>query len=127
MHYTFNDAAGVVADPAVVNVNAVAAESLLVAKSLFTLSKVAGILGNLVVSGTSSVALGQILELRLPNALTGPQGCNAPTLGTKIAVTTVDALGAWAFGATALQATPATAYVYSPTYGACTQVTVTVK
>ena len=33
----------------------------------------------------------------------------------------------FAFSATALQTTPATAFVYSPTYGACTQVTVTAK
>lgn len=127
MSYTFNDAAGVVADPGLVNVNVLAGETLTVAKSLFNLPKVAGALGTIVVDGTSNVALGQLLELRLPNAATGPQGCNAPALGTKIAVTTVGAAGAWAFAATALQSTPSTVYVYSPTYGACTQVTVTAK
>ena len=125
--YTFNDAAGAVADPGVVNINVLPAESLTIGKSLFTLSKVAGILGNIVVDGTSNVALGQVLELRLPNVATGVQGCNAPTLGTKIAVTAVDALRNFTFSATALQTTPATAFVYSPTYGACTQVTVTAK
>ena len=127
INYTFNDAAGAVADPGLVSVNVLAAEALTVGKSLFTLPKVAGTFGNLVVDGVSNVSLGQVLELRLPNAATGVQGCNAPTLGTKIAVTTVGAAGAWAFGATALQTTPATVYVYSPTYGACTQVTVTAK
>ena len=127
MHYTFNDVLGNVADPAVVTVNAVAAEVLIVGKALFSVSKVAGILGNIIMNGTSSVALGQVVELRLPNAATGPQGCNNPALGTKLAVASVSTLGAWAFGATALQAQPATAYVYSPTYGACTQVTVTLK
>ena len=127
MHYTFNDVLGNVADPAVVNVNAVAAEVLTVGKSIFTASKVAGVLGNIIMDGTSSVALGQVVELRLSNAATGPQGCNNPALGTKIAVASVSALGAWAFGATALQTQPATAYVYSPTFGGCTQVTVTLK
>ncbi|MEI6719672.1 MAG: hypothetical protein WCO67_02825 [Betaproteobacteria bacterium] len=127
MQYTFTDNAGVVADRGVVNVNVVAGESLAFGKALFSLSKVAGIFGNIVATGTSTVALGQILELRLPNAATGVQGCNAPALGTRIAVTTVGALGAWAFSATALSATPVTVYVYSPAYGACTQVTVTAK
>ena len=127
MHYTFNDVLGNVADPAVVTVNAVAAEVLIVGKAIFSVSKVVGILGNIIMDGTSSVGLGQIVELRLSNAATGPQGCNNPALGTKIAVASVSATRAWAFAATALQTQPATAYVYSPTFGGCTQVTVTLK
>jgi len=88
---------------------------------------VAGTLGTIVVDGTSNLGLGQIVELRLPNAVTGAAGCNNPSAGTRVAVSSVSATGAWAFGATALQSAPTTAYVYSPTYGGCTQVVVTLK
>ena len=127
MSYTFTDLTGAVADKAVVNVNVLAGETLSIGKALFNVSKVAGVLGSIVIDGTSSVALSHVLELRLPNAATGPQGCNNPTLGSKLAVTSVSATGAWAFGATALQVQPTSAYVYSPAFGGCTQVVVTIK
>ena len=124
MQYTFTDAAGVTADPGVVNVNAVASEQIIVQRARWIAPKTAADLGSVDANGTSSIALGQVLELRLPNAATGPVGCNNPTAGTRIAVTTVPAGGAWSFNATALQTRPATVYVYSPTYGGCTDATV---
>lgn len=124
MHYTFNDASGAVADPAVVNVNAVPSETIAIARARWVAPKTTLDLGTVDSNGTSSIALGQLLELRLPNAATGPAGCNNPAAGTRIAVTTVGAAGAWSFGATALSTRPATVYVYSPAYGGCSQTTV---
>ena len=86
--------------------------------------KKAGQRGTIEAQGASSLALGQSVELRVPNAATGPQGCSNPTAGTRIATTLVAANGAWAFGATALTAKPAAVYVYSPTYGGCIQAAV---
>ena len=123
MAYTFNDRNGVVADQGVVTASVVGAEVLTPVRFRWTAPRLVGQLGTVAGNGTSSVSLGQTIELRVPNAATGPQGCNNPTLGTRIATTTV-AAGVWTFGATALQARPATVYVYSPTYGACTQTTV---
>lgn len=125
-HYTFEDQAGQTADPGAVTVNAVAGETLLLGKGLYNISKKAGITGTVVADGTTSIAQTHLLELRLPNSATGPQGCNNPTAGSKVAVTTA-AAGAWAFGATAVDPQPATAYVYSPAYGACLQFTLTAK
>lgn len=125
--YTFTDATGAVADRAVVSVNAVAGETISVTRALYKVSKKAGTLGNILVDGTSSVGLSHVLELRVANAATGPQGCNKPTLGTQLAVASVGSTGAWTVGATAVQTQPATVYLYSPAYGACTQVAVTLK
>ena len=124
MQYTFTNAAGVTADPGVVNVNVVTSQQIIVQRARWVAPKTAGALGTVDTNGTSSIALGQVLELRLPNAATGPVGCNNPAAGTRIAVTTVPAGGAWSFNATALQTRPATVYVYSPTYGGCTDATV---
>ena len=126
MAYTFNDRNGVVADQGVVTVDVLGAEVLTFQRALWTAPRRAGQLGTVSANGTSSLALGQTIDLYLPNAATGPQGCNAPLLGTKIASTVVVAgpPPAWVFGATALQTRPSTVYVYSPTYKACTQTTV---
>jgi len=126
MSYTFTDMLGNVADRGVVTVGAVAGETLTLGKALFKTSKIAGVVGNLVADGTSSVLLPHVVELRLPNAVTGPQGCNNPTAGNKVAVAQ-SLNGIWAFGATALTNTPSTVYIYSPDYGGCLQATVTVK
>ena len=91
MQYTFTDAAGATADPGVVNVNAVPTEQITVQRARWNAPKTAADLGSVDATGTSTVALGQLLELRLPNAATGPIGCNNPTAGTRIAVTTVPA------------------------------------
>ena len=123
MAYAFNDSNGTAAVPGVVTVNALAAEALTVQRARWTAPKKPGQLGTLDANGTSSVALGQTIELRVPNAATGPQGCSNPTAGTRIA-STVAAGGVWVLGATALAARPATVYAYSPTYGGCAQVTV---
>ena len=127
LQYTFTDVLGQLADPGVVNVSAVTSETLILGKALFKTSKIAGVLGNIVVDGTSSVALSHTLELRLPNAATGPQGCNNPTAGAKVAVTTVGSTGAWAFAATALAVQPSSVYVYSPAFGGCLQAVASIK
>jgi hypothetical protein len=127
MSYTFNDVLGQPADRGVVTVNVVAGESLAVGKALYKASKTAGALGNLVVDGTTSVLLNHSLELRLPNAATGPQGCSNPTAGSKIAVASSGTTGSWVFGATAVKVQPSVVYVYSPAYGGCLQVTVVLK
>ena len=124
MAYTFDDLNGVVADQGVVTVNVLGAEVLTFAKALWKAPAKAGQLGVLSATGSSSIGLGQTVQLMVPNAATGPQGCNAPTLGTLVASTTVTAANAWVFTGSALQTRPATVYVYSPTYGACTQTTV---
>ena len=124
MGYTFTDRNGVAADPAVVTVTVAAAEALIITRARWTAPKKAGQLGTLDATGTSSTAQGQTIGLYVPNAATGPQGCNNPTAGTRIASTTVAANGAWAFGATAQAVRPSTVYVYSPTFGGCTQATV---
>ena len=125
MQYTFSDVLGNVADRGVVTVNAVAGETLTVAKALFKVGK-APALGNIIVDGTSTVLLNHTLELRVPNAATGPQGCSNPTAGSRIALAS-SINGVWAFGATALAKQPPTVYVYSPDFGACLQATVTLK
>ena len=123
MAYTFTDNAGTVADQGVVAVNVVGAESLLIQLARWTLPRAPN-LGSLRVNGTSNIAQNQTLNLYVPNAATGPAGCNAPTLGTRIGGTTVIAGGTWDFGAIALAIRPATVYVHSPTLGGCSQLTV---
>lgn len=123
LSYTFTDKAGITADKAVVTINAIAAEVVTIARARWTLPK-APALGTLAVNGTVNVAQGQTVELRLPNAATGAAGCNAPTLGTPIGAAVVLANGSYDFGAIALAVRPSTVYVYSPTFGACTQATV---
>ncbi len=124
MAYTFSDRAGVVADPGVVSAVVTAGEVLTVQRARWTAPKKAGQLGTIDATGTSSIAQGQTVGLYIPNAATGTQGCNNPAAGTRIASTVVAGNGAWAFGATALATRPGTVYVYSPTFGACTQTTV---
>jgi len=64
------------------------------------------------------------LRDRAAPAATGAAGCNNPRLGQLIGATPVLAGGAYDFGAIALAVRPATVYVFSPTFGGCTQVTV---
>lgn len=122
--YTFDDRNGTVADQGVVTVAVAGAEVLTVQRARWTAPKRAGQLGTVDANGTSSIRAGQSIELRTANALTGPQGCSNPAAGTRLAATTLGANGAWAFGAIALPARPATVYVYSPALGGCSQVTV---
>ena len=124
MAYTFNDRNGVVADPGLVTAAVLAGEALTIARARWTAPKKAGQFGTVDATGTSSLAQGQTIGLYLPNAATGPQGCNNPAAGTRIASTTVAANRSWAFGATAQAVRPSTVYVYSPTYGGCAQTTV---
>ena len=126
MAYTFNDRNGVLADPGVVTVNVLAGEALVATRFLWSPPKKAGLLGTVQGNGTSTVNLGQVINLYLPNAATGPNGCDFPLLGTRIASTTVVAgpPPAWVMGATALTTRPSQVYAYSPTYKACVQGTV---
>ena len=121
--YTYTDKSGATADPGVVTVNALAAEVITVARALWKVPK-APALGTLTVNGRVNIAQGQTVELRIPNAATGAAGCNAPTLGAQIGSAVVGLDGAYDFGAIAQSARPATVYLYSPTFGACTQATV---
>ena len=123
MAYTFSDRVGMVADPGVVGVSALAAEVITVQRARWTAGR-APAPGTVAVNGTVNIAQGQLLELRVPNAATGASGCNAPTLGTPIGATQVLAGGLFDFGAIALTTKPLTVYVYSPSFGGCTQAVV---
>jgi hypothetical protein len=123
MAYTFTDKAGLTADQGVVTVNAIGAELVTVARARWTLPRAPN-LGTLAVNGTVNVAQGQVLQLRQPNAATGAAGCNAPQLGTPLGEAIVAANGAFDFGALPMSAKPVAVYVYSPSFGGCTQATV---
>ena len=123
MAYSFTDRVGMAADPGVVAVNALGAEVITVQRARWTAGR-APAPGTVAVNGTVNIAQGQLLELRLPNAATGAAGCNAPTLGTSIGATPVLAGGAFDFGAIAMTSKPLTVYVYSPTFGGCSQAVV---
>jgi len=123
MAYTFTDNAGILADQGVVAVNAIGAEVIAVQRALWRAGR-APALGTVAVNGTVNIAQGQTLNLYVPNAATGAAGCNNPRAGQLIGSTPVVAGGAYDFGAIALAVRPATVYVFSPTFGGCTQVTV---
>lgn len=123
MAYTFNDRAGTVADQGVVAVDAIGAEQIAVQIARWRAPR-APALGSVAVNGTVNISQGQNIELRVPNAASGAAGCNNPTLGTLIGVAPVVAGGAFDFGAIPQAVRPATVYVYSPTFGGCTQVVV---
>jgi len=125
--YTFTDKAGLVADGATVTVNVVGAETLTMGKTQYLAPKKAGQSGSLIVDGTTTALAAHVLELRLPNATTGTQGCSNPTAGTKLASTLSTTTGSFAFGSTAVASNPGTAFVYSPSSGACKQFTLVIK
>ena len=122
--YTFSDKTGVIADQGVVSVNALGAESLSFARARWTAGRAGTTTSSIVANGTSTISLGQPIQLMLPAAGV-VNGCTNPTAGTVLATTTV-AAGAWAFGAITLNfnTRPPVAYVYSPTFGGCSQTTV---
>lgn len=123
MAYSFTDRVGMVADPGVVTVNALGGEVIAIQRARWTAGR-APALGSVTVNGTVNIAQGQLLQLRVPNAATGAAGCSAPTLGTQIGAAAVLAGGAFDFGAVAQPVRPATVYVYSPTFGGCSQAAV---
>jgi len=126
MAYTFTDNAGMIADQGVVAVNALGAETLSIARALWTAGKAGTTTSTLRANGVSSIAQGQPIQLMLPNAATGLNGCTNPAAGTLLATTRVGGAGAWTFAGVTLNVNvkPTQAYVYSPTYGGCTQSTV---
>jgi len=125
MAYTFTDKAGVIADQGVVAVNALGAEALAFQRARWTAGRTGTTTSTLVANGTSTISLGQPIQLMLPAAGVA-NGCTNPTAGTVLATTAVGAAGAWVFGAVTLNvnAKPPVVYVYSPTFGGCTQTTV---
>ena len=125
MAYTFTDNAGVIADQGVVAVNALGAETLSFARALWTAGKVGTTTSTLRANGTSTISVGQPIQLMLP-APGVANGCTNPTAGTTLATTAVAAGGVWVFAGATLNfnTRPPVAYVYSPTFGGCTQTTV---
>ena len=119
MAYTFTDKAGTVADQGVVAVNALGAETLAFQRALWR-AAATGTSGTVTANGTTTIALGQPIQLML-NAPGVANGCVNPTAGTTLATTVVAAGGIWTFGAITLPNRPATVYVYSPNFGGCTQ------
>lgn len=123
LSYTFDNAAGMTADPGVVAVNAVAAEIITVQRARWTDGRPPAS-GTLAVNGLSNIAQGHVLQLRAPNASTGAAACNRPALGQLLGAAKVLAGGAFDFGAIPRTAKPAAVYVYSPAFGGCTQLAV---
>ena len=126
MAYTFTDKAGMIADQGVVAVNALGAESLSIARLQWIAGATGTATSSLRANGVSTIAQGQPIQLMLPNAATGLNGCANPAAGTLLATTRVGGAGAWTFAGVTLNVNvkPTQAYVYSPTYGGCTQSTV---
>ena len=123
LSYTFDNAAGMTADPGVVAVNAVAAEIITVQRARWTDGRPPA-QGMLAVNGLTNISQGHVLQLRVANAVTGTAACNRPALGTLLGAARVLAGGAFDFGAIPRSTKPLAVYVYSPTYGGCAQVTV---
>jgi hypothetical protein len=121
MAYTFTDKAGVVADQGVVAVNALGAETLAFQRALWRAGT--GTAGTVTANGTSTISLGQPIQLMLPAAGLA-NGCVNPGAGTTLATTLVAVGGTWTFGAITLPTRPSSVYVYSPTFGGCTQTVV---
>ena len=126
MAYTFTDKAGMIADQGVVAVNALGAESLSIARLQWIAGATGTATSSLRANGVSTIAQGQPIQLMLPNAATGLNGCANPAAGTLLATTRVGGAGAWTFAGVTINSTvkPAQAYLYSPTFGGCTQSTV---
>ena len=124
--YTFTDQAGMIADQGVVGVTALGAETLSFARALWTAGRVGTTTSTLRANGVSSIAQGQPIQLMLPNAASGVNGCVNPAAGQLLATTTVGALGVWTFAGVTLNVNvkPTQAYVYSPRFGGCTKTTV---
>lgn len=124
MFYTFTDKVGIVADQGVVAVNAIGAEVINIAKATYRVGK-APAPNTIAVSGTVNIAQGQ--PLFLYGATTAVAGCNNPQ-GTPGAIalgsTAVVAGGAFDFGVAAVATKPLSVWVYSPTFGGCSQIAV---
>ncbi len=123
MYYTFNDRTGAIADQGVVAVRAIGAE-VISPRAVWRAGK-APALGTIAVNGTVNIAQGQ--TLRLFSATTAVAGCNAPTAtagALNLGSTGVVAGGGFDFGAIPLAVKPLSIWVYSPSFGGCTQITV---
>jgi hypothetical protein len=123
MYYTFNDRAGIVADQGVVAVRAIGAE-VISPRAVWKAGK-APALGTIAVNG--SVNIGQRQPLQLFSSTKAVAGCNAPTAtpgALNLGATAVTGAGAFDFGAIPLAVKPLSIWVYSPSFGGCTQITV---
>ena len=123
MYYTFNDRAGAIADQGVVAVRAIGAE-VISPRSVWKAGK-APALGTIAVNGSVNIAQGQPLQLF--SSTSAVAGCNAPTAtpgALNLGATAVTGAGAFDFGAIPLAVKPLSIWVYSPTFGGCSQITV---
>ena len=123
MYYTFNDRAGIVADQGVVAVRAIGAE-VISPRAVWKAGK-APALGTIAVNGTVNIAQRQTLQLF--SSTSAVAGCNAPTAtpgALNLGAVAVGGAGGFDFGAIPLAVKPLSIWVYSPTFGGCTQITV---
>ena len=123
MYYTFNDRTGAIADQGVVAVRAIGAE-VISPRAVWKAGK-APALGTIAVNGTVNIAQRQTLQLFSSTAAVA--GCNAPTAtpgALNLGTVAVTGAGGFDFGAIPLAVKPLSIWVYSPTFGGCTQITV---
>jgi len=119
--YTFADSNGVVADPGVVAVNALASETVTILRALW--KPTTGTAGTLATDGNTTISLGQRVQL-MALAAGQTNGCSNPGAGTVLGTAVVGAGGIWSFAATTLATKPTAVYLVSPSFGGCAQVTV---
>jgi hypothetical protein len=123
MYYTFNDRTGAIADQGVVAVRAIGAE-VITPRAVWRAGR-APALGTIAVNGSVNIAQGQPLQLF--SSTTAVAGCNAPTAtpgALNLGATAVAGAGGFDFGAIPLAVKPLSIWVYSPTFGGCSQITV---
>jgi hypothetical protein len=123
MFYTFNDRTGAIADQGVVAVNAIGAE-VITPRAVWKAGR-APALGTIAVNGAVNIAQRQTLQLFSSTAAVA--GCNAPTAtpgALNLGAVAVGGGGAFDFGAIPMAVKPLSIWVYSPSFGGCTQITV---
>ena len=122
MFYTFNDRLGNIADQGVVAVNAIGAE-VITPRAVWRAPR-APALGTVAVNGTVNISQGQTLQLY--GATTAVAGCNNPaaTPGALSLGSTVVVGGGFDFGAIPVAVKPLSVWVYSPSFGGCSQIAV---
>jgi hypothetical protein len=123
MYYTFNDRGGAIADQGVVAVRAIGAE-VISPRAVWKAGK-APALGTIAVNGSVNIAQRQPLQLF--SSTSAVAGCNAPTAtpgALNLGSVAVTGAGGFDFGAIPLAVKPLSIWVYSPTFGGCSQITV---